>query len=40
MPWTKNDLRNARATVSMMDIREENIKVFIDSSLEDIKKGE
>ena len=37
LPWTKNDLLNARATVSMMDIPQDNIYEFIDSSFEQIK---
>ena len=39
LPWTKNDLVNARATVSMLDIPQDNIFEFIDSEFEDIKKG-
>ena len=40
LPWTKNDLENARATVSMMNIEPKNVFEFIDSTFEELKKAE
>ena len=36
--WTKNDLRNARATVAMLGIEQDHLFEFIDSNLNELRK--
>ena len=36
LKWTKNDLMRSRATISMMNIPDKNIKEHVDSPREDL----
>ena len=38
LEWVKNDLKNARIKVNMLDVKDENIIEFVDKGYDEMKR--